>query len=161
VRALVADGSLADARVLFEDLVGLDEVHMRDNQMFIPTACTLAEVAVALGDRERALVLRRALEPYAARIAVSGLAGISIGPVSGYVGLVAHVGGDLDGAEEHLRAAIDETVRFGMRAHEARARAALAAVLGDRAGPGDLAASMSESATAHEIADAIGLVLDT
>jgi tetratricopeptide (TPR) repeat protein len=161
VRALVADGRLDDARVLFEDLVGLDGVHMRDNQMFIPTACTLAEVAIVLGDRERAVVLRRALEPYAARIAVSGLAGISIGPVSGYVGLVARVAGDLDGAASHLRAAVDETVRFGMRAHEARARAALAGVLADRDGPGDQAASMAESAAAHEIADAIGLVLDS
>jgi hypothetical protein len=160
VRALVADGRLDDARVQFEDLVGLDAVHMRDNQMFIPTTCTLAEVAVVLGDRERAAVLRRALEPYADRIAVSGLAGISIGPVSGYVGLVAHVEGDLDGAEALLRSAIDDTVRFGMRAHEARARAALAAVLADRAGPGDAAASRAESAIAHEIADAIGLVLD-
>ena len=59
VRALVADGRLDDARVLFEDLVGLDGVHMRDNQMFIPASCTLAEVALALGDRQRAAVLRR------------------------------------------------------------------------------------------------------
>ncbi|MET0461395.1 MAG: BTAD domain-containing putative transcriptional regulator [Ilumatobacteraceae bacterium] len=161
VRALVADGRLDEARVLFEDLVGLDAVHMRDNQMFIPTSCTLVEVAAALGDRARAEVLRRTLEPYANRIAVSGLAGISIGPVSGYVGVAAHVAGDLDGAESLLRTAIDETVRFRMRAHEARARAALARVLRERGGPGDAAEATTEDSTAHAIADAIGLVLDS
>ena len=46
----------------------------------------------------RAAVVRRALEPYADRIATSGLAGISIGPVSDYVGLAAEAAGDLDAA---------------------------------------------------------------
>ncbi len=89
VRSLVAAGRLDDARVHYEDLVRLDGVQMRDNQMFLPATCTLAEVAVAIDDPERAAVVRRSLEPYAARIATSGLAGISIGPVSHYVGLAA------------------------------------------------------------------------
>ena len=37
---------------------------------------------VAIDDPERAAIVRRSLEPYADRIATSGLAGISIGPVS-------------------------------------------------------------------------------
>ena len=43
----------------------LDGVQMRDNQMFLPATCTLAEVAVAIDDPERAAVVRRSLEPYA------------------------------------------------------------------------------------------------
>ena len=45
VRALVETDRIADARAHFEDIVGLDGVHMRDNQMFLPTTATLAEVA--------------------------------------------------------------------------------------------------------------------
>ena len=74
--------------------------------------------------RARLASWRDTLAPYAGRIAVSGLAGISIGPVSGYVGLLAHLTGDLDEAEALLRSAIDVTVRFGWRAHESRVRAA-------------------------------------
>ena len=135
---------------------------MRDNQMFIPTACTLAEVAVALGDRERAAVLRGRSSRTPTRIAVSGLAGISIGPVSGYVGLAAHVAGDLDGAgvAPARGGRRDRPLRHaGPRGPGPGRAGRRAAPTGT--GPATPAASMAESAAAHEIADAIGLVLDT
>src|SRR6185436_6445183 len=65
VRGLVAAGRLDDARVHYEDLVGTDGVALRDNQMYLPGTCTLAEVAVAIDDPERAAIVRRSLEPYA------------------------------------------------------------------------------------------------
>ena len=94
VRALVAAGRLDDARVHYADLVSLDGVQLRDNQMYLPGACILTEVAIAIDDPARAAVLRAALEPYADRIATSGLAGISVGPVAHYVGLAAEAAGD-------------------------------------------------------------------
>ncbi|MET0146892.1 MAG: BTAD domain-containing putative transcriptional regulator [Ilumatobacteraceae bacterium] len=160
VRALVAAQRFDDAKAVLADLVGPDGVHMRDNQMFLPSTCTLAEVALAVGDRERAQVVRDALEPYATRMAVSGLAGIAIGPVSGYIGLAAHATGDLDGAERLLRDSIAVSARFGMRAHEARFRHALAAVVRQRAANGDAATADEEDHLAAAIAADIGLVFE-
>ncbi len=78
-----------------------------------------------IDDPARAAVIQHALEPYADRIATSGLAGISIGPVSGYAGLAAYAAGDLDAAERHLLDdAIARNVADGTRPHEARARLA-------------------------------------
>lgn len=154
-------GRTAEARPIFEALVDADSVELRDNQMFLPATCTLVEVADALGDRRRAGVLRRELEPYADRLAVSGLGGIAIGPVARYVGLAARVSGDLEAGERHLRSAIAESVRLGMAPHEAAARQDLAVLLVERGGPGDDAAAAVEEATATRIAAAIGLVLPT
>jgi DNA-binding SARP family transcriptional activator len=157
VRGLVSAGRLDDARPHYEDLVGRDGVALRDNQMYLPGTCTLAEVAVAIDDPERAAVVRRALEPYAERIATSGLAGISIGPVSHYVGLAAEASGDLPAAAAYQRAAIERNQRDGTRPHEARAHHALGRVL--RA-MGDDERAADEAAAAAAIAAEIGLVLD-
>jgi DNA-binding SARP family transcriptional activator/tetratricopeptide (TPR) repeat protein len=156
VRALISVGRLDDARVHYEDIVGLDGVHMRDNQMFLPATCTLAEVAIAVDDPARAAVVRAALEPYADRIATSGLAGISIGPVSGYVGMAAEAAGDLEAAERFQRAAIARNVHDGTRPHEARARHSLARVLAAR---GEAEAAGAEAARAASIASELGMVL--
>jgi tetratricopeptide (TPR) repeat protein len=156
VRALVETDRIDDARAHFEDLVGPDAVNMRDNQMFLPATAALAEVALAVGDPVRAAVVQRALEPYVERIATSGLAGISIGPVSGYAGIAALAAGDLDAAERHLSDAIERNVAHGTRPHEARARLALARVHRAR---GDAPAAAAEEAAARSIAAEIGLAL--
>jgi hypothetical protein len=156
VRALVETDRHDDARKHFEDLVGLDGVHMRDNQMFLPATAALAEVARVLDDADRAAVIQRALEPYADRIATSGLAGISVGPVSGYAGLAALVAGDLDAAERLLTDAIARNVADGTRPHEARARLTLARVHRAR---GDTERAAAEEASARRTATEIGLVL--
>jgi hypothetical protein len=156
IRGLVAAGRLDEARTHYEDLVAVDGVQMRDNQMFLPATCTLAEVAVVIDDRTRAEVIRQSLEPYADRIATSGLAGISIGPVSHYVGLAAEAAGDLAAAARFQRTAIARNIADGTRPHEARARHALARVL--RAQDDADAAAVEEQA-ATTIAAAVGLVL--
>ena len=98
-------------------------------------------MARALGDAERAAVLRAALEPYAGRVAITGLGGVGIGPVRRYVGVAAHVAGDVDGAVVHLEQAVVESTRHGMRPFTARAHRDLAAALRDRGAPGDAAAA--------------------
>jgi DNA-binding SARP family transcriptional activator len=154
--ALAESGELDEARSLFHGVVGLDHISLRDNPMFLPGVCSLVDVAARLDERHRARVLRTALEPYAGRIAVTGIAGITFGPVSRYVGVAAFTSGDTPSAERHLRAAIDTDVRTGFRAHEARARADLAAVLRAR---GDTTDAEREATTASAIAREIGLVL--
>ena len=109
----------------------------------------------------RSEILFRALAPYHGRLAIAGLAGISMGPVSGYAGRAAHAAGHLDEAEELLREAIATCVDLGLRPNEALARAALGSVLRELDRPGDCAEADAEEATARAIADAIGLVLPT
>ena len=157
--ALAAAGRLDDARKPFEALVTPAGVDLPDDSLFFTGACFLVEVARALGDVERAAVLRAALEPYAGRVAVTGLGGVGIGPVRRYVGVAAHVAGDVDGAIAHLEEAVVESTRHGMRPFTARAHRDLAAALRDRGGPGDAAAAAEHAATATAIADDIGLAL--
>ena len=112
-----------------------------------------------LGDRARSEILFRALEPYHDRLAIAGLAGISMGPVSGYAGRAAHAAGRLDEAEELLREAVAMCEDLGLRPNEALARADLAEVLRGLDRPGDRAEADAEQAPPRAIADAIGLVL--
>ena len=159
VGALVATGRFDEARAVFAELVDSDRVHLRDNQMFLPAVCSLAETTAPLGDLRRARVLREALEPYADRLAMSGLGGIAIGPVGYFAGVAARTSGDLDGAEGLLERALEQDVHFGLRPHEARARHQLAAVLTARGDPGDADRAENEEARAKAIANEIGLVL--
>jgi hypothetical protein len=104
-------------------------------------------------------VLQRTLQPYAGRVAITGLGGVGIGPVRRYVGIAAHLAGDLDAAVDHLHGAIDESTRHGSRPFTARAHRDLAAVLTDRDGPGDADAAAEHAALAASMAAELGLVL--
>ena len=155
--ALIDAGRHDEARQILASFVDTQVLKLRDNQIFLPAACALAQAAADLDDPERADVLHRALEPYAERLAVSGLGGISVGPVSRYAGIAAHTAGDLDAAERLLTAAVDDTVRYGMRAYEARARADLGRVLAAR--DGTRAQGEAELRRAGDLAAELDLVL--
>jgi DNA-binding SARP family transcriptional activator len=155
--ALIDAGRSDEAHRILASFVDTRAVKLRDNQIFLPAACALAQAAADLGDPERAGVLHRVLEPYAERLAVSGLGGISVGPVSRYAGIAAHTAGDLEAAERLLTAAVADSVRHGLRAYEARARADLGRVLAQR---GDTTAEgEAELRRAGELAAEIDLVL--
>ena len=148
VGALAAAGRLDDARKPFEELVTPAGVDLRDDSLYFMGVCFLVEVARALGDAERAAILRAALEPYAGRVAITGLGGVGIGPVRRYVGIAAHVAGDVDAAIAHLEEAVVESTRHGMRPFTARAHRDLAAAQRDRDAPGDAAAAAEHDAAA-------------
>jgi DNA-binding SARP family transcriptional activator len=157
--ALAAAGRDDEARDVFHALVTDDGLALPDNSLFFTGACFLVEVARALDDRRGAAVLRRTLEPYAGRVAITGLGGVGIGPVRRYVGVAAHLVGDLDAAIEHLTLAAAESERHGSRPFTARAHHDLARALTDRDRPGDAEAAAAHAATAAAIASEVGLVL--
>ncbi len=159
VRTLAEAGRAEESAKMLADLVDVDGLHLRDNQMFFPSVCALVDVAFMLGDQERADILYRALAPYHARLAIAGLAGITMGPVSGYAGRAAHAAGHLEEAEELLRESIATCVNLGLRPSEALARLGLSRVLRELGRPGDGDEAEVEEATARSIADAIGMVL--
>jgi tetratricopeptide (TPR) repeat protein len=159
VGTLITAGRVEEAQRTFDELVTVDGVSVPDDSLYFTSVCFLVEAARALGDRAGAVLLRRTLEPYADRIAITGLGGVGIGPVRRYVGIAAHVEGDLDTAIEHLQHAIETSSRHGMRPFTARGHRDLALALADRDGPGDAAAAAEHEARANAIADEIGLVL--
>jgi hypothetical protein len=127
--------------------------------MFLPAVAALVDVAHILDDAPRASALVEALTPYLGRVAVAGLAGFAVGPVSGYLGLASLTAGDHEAAVRFLRQAVDENVAQGTRPHEARARRDLAAALRARGGPGDAGEAARQAAEARDIAADIGLTL--
>jgi hypothetical protein len=157
--ALAAAERDDEARDVFHALVTDDGLALPDNSLFFTGACFLVEVARALDERRGAAVLRRTLEPYAGRVAITGLGGVGIGPVRRYVGVAAHLDGDLDAAIEHLTLAAAESERHGSRPFTARAHHDLARALTDRGAPGDAETAAAHEATAAEIAGELGLVL--
>ncbi len=160
VRTLAEAGREAEAAALLADLVDVDGAAPARQPDVLPVSlCALVDVAFMLGDRARSEILFRALEPYRGRLAIAGLAGISMGPVCGYAGRAAHAAGCLDAAEELLREAVVMCEDLGLRPNEALARADLAEVLRRLDRPGDRAEADAEQAAATSIADAIGLVL--
>jgi hypothetical protein len=157
--ALLEAGRNEDARRIFESFVSTTSVRLLDDQIYLPAACALAEASARLDDATRAGVLHRALEPYAGRLGVSGLGGISMGPVSLYAGVAARASGNLEAAIPLLEDAVNESVRHQMRAYEARARNELATALAARGAGDDPTRAAAERQRAGEVADAIGLVL--
>ena len=157
--ALLEAGRNEEARRIFESFVSTNSVRLLDDQIYLPAACALTEASAGLDDATRAGVLHRALEPYAGRLGVSGLGGISMGPVSLYAGVAARSSGDLEAAIRLLDGAVTESVRHEMRAYEARARNELAAALTARGAADDPSRGTAERQRAAELAAAIGLVL--
>jgi tetratricopeptide (TPR) repeat protein len=157
--ALLDAGRRDEAQRVFESFVTPTTVRLLDDQIYLPAACALAEASAGLDDPTRAGVLYRALEPYAGRLGVSGLGGISMGPVSLYAGMAARATGDLEAAVRLLDDAVTASARHGMRAYEARARNELATALTARGTADDPIRASTERQLAVEIARAIGLVL--
>ena len=103
VRALVETDRLDDARRHFEDLVGLDGVHLRDNQMFLPATCDAGRGGAARS------ATRRGPPSSSARSSRTPTASPPAGwPASPSARSASTPGsprcaaGDLDGAERHL-----------------------------------------------------------
>ncbi|MGD9705031.1 MAG: hypothetical protein AB7V74_21760, partial [Acidimicrobiia bacterium] len=157
--SLVASGRADEARPVLEELVTPEGIQHNRDSLWLVAGGLLVEMARELGDRDRAAILRRELEPYTGRITMSGLGRASLGPVTRFVGVAAHVSGDLDGADALLAMAVEQAYDIGAVPHEARALCDRAAVLAERDGPGDATESARLRERAIELAEPIGLVL--
>lgn len=112
--ALATEGRLAEAQLEFDRLAvdgfaGLP----RDNLWFLAMAM-LAEAAGPLQKRERSRELHALLEPFSGRNVVSPTSAF-LGPVDLWLGVLARVAGDRDGALAHLASA-----RAAAERHRAR-----------------------------------------
>ncbi len=157
--ALYEADRIEESRAVYDEILADGRVNLPDDSLFFTGAGFLVEVARAHRDAEGAALLRATLEPYCGRIAITGLGGTGIGPVTRYVGVAAHLTGDLDAADRLLRRAHDEAVAIGSPPHRAKALRDLARVLVDRGEPGDVEEAVALVEQARELAASIGMVL--
>ncbi len=108
-----------------------------DDAELISNLCLMAVAAVMNDDPPwAAAVVRRALEPWADRFAVDGIVAGAIGPVTRYLGELALLEGDLDGAESYLARAAGAAAAAGASRSGHHVRAAqvrLARLRGEQA----------------------------
>ena len=115
ILALAARGQAAEARRELASqraAVGTPTSWPRDTN-WLSAAKELSEAAVRLGDLELAAELETVLEPFADRMVVSARALFCMGSVSGALGRLADLRGDLKLAAERYRRAIDREERAG------------------------------------------------
>jgi hypothetical protein len=157
---LVASGRPDDARPVLEEMVTDEGIRHNPDSLWMAVGGLLVEVARAVGDRERAAVLFRELEPYQGRVIMTGLGRATLGPIDRFIGVAAHVAGDLDAADRYLTAAIEQSRMMGAVPHLARALNDRAGVVAER--DGEDAVEVAElRQKARKLADRIGLVLDS
>jgi tetratricopeptide (TPR) repeat protein len=117
----------------------------------------VAEACADLGHGEAARLLLPIISPYADRFATGGIGAVCFGSLHRHVGLLAHCVGDLDDADTHFRRALQSNRRAGAALLIAHTRRQHAALLHDRAGPGDGAAAEAMLAEANEAYRQLGL----
>lgn len=105
---------------------------------WMTTIIGYAVLAIGLQDEAIAAQLYEILEPFGDEVAFSGAT--SQGPISAYLGKLASVIGRHDVADAHLRQALDVTISFGWKYHQATTLVALALAQQRRTGALDAAA---------------------
>jgi DNA-binding SARP family transcriptional activator len=127
--------------------------------LWYTTATQLSEVAREVGDEATCRLLVEALAPVADHVTVTGMGAVSIGHCSRYLGLAQAGAGDLDAADATLARAAEQAGAAGFGPWRARALADRAAVLDERAGPGDAEQAAGLRAEAEDLAADLGVVL--
>jgi len=156
---MIASGRPEEARPTLEELVTEVGVRHNPDSLWLALTALLVEIARALDDRERATILLRELLPYRGRLVMTGLGRASLGPADRFVGVAAHVAGDLQLADEALAAAVEQARSMAAVPHVARALFDRAAVVHDLRG--DDAEAEALRHRAKRLADRVGLVLDS
>lgn len=119
-------GRLDEAAALLEDLTAHDFEDLPRNLSWVSALVCASTVAVALGDRERASLIRERLLPCSGRLDWFG--GGSFGPVDLALGRLDLLLGDEAEGERHLRNAVGLCRRVGAHGFLALSRATLAGV---------------------------------
>ncbi|MDQ0590231.1 ATP-binding protein [Variovorax paradoxus] len=110
------------AREAYEALAADGFVGIAHDGMWLTNIVFAAEVCARLGDRPRAALLYRLLEPYAGRNVVTGTNIACFGAVDRYRGMLAALAGDDANAAVHLQAAVALDERCGGRPWLAHSR---------------------------------------
>jgi DNA-binding SARP family transcriptional activator len=155
--ALAEEGDRDGAGRLLAASMPLDAPATLEGVDAVANAWLRAEVAVLVGDVDRARILHRQLLPLEDRLVVFSPDATCHGSGQLALGSLAAVCGDLDEAVDRLTDAIAVNDRVGARPYAALAHRRLAGVLRARSGDGDVAAAEEHAAAARRIADEFDL----
>jgi tetratricopeptide (TPR) repeat protein len=150
-------GQLDDARRMFDRLARDDFAALPKDNEWLSNLTLLAEVADALGDRDRAATMYELLSPYAALVALAG-SEVSMGPVQRPLGILASMLGRYDEASRHFEGSMEMCERMGARPWLARTRYHYARMLAARGAPGDRERAVELARAALRTAEATGMV---
>jgi tetratricopeptide (TPR) repeat protein len=157
VCALLDAGQRERAQADFAALAADDFAGVPRDLFWLGAMCLLAEACGNLGDRARAEVLYRRLEPYAERNAQIGLA-VFVGTVQRFLGRLATVLERWDAAERHFEAALERSEAMGAVASLAHIRLELAQMLLARREAGDRERALEHLAEARRTAEELGMM---
>jgi len=102
---LAERGRLEEAAELFEDLAGSDFAYPTNNVAWLLYGIECAWLCARLGRKDCVPRLRSWLEPYAEQLLVGSFAGMVLGSVSLYLGMLCTTGGDWPAADAYFAAA--------------------------------------------------------
>jgi hypothetical protein len=156
VGAQLDAGQYERARAEFEALAEDDFAGIPPDLFWLGSVCLLAEACGRLGDRRRAEVLYRLLEPYADRNAQVGLA-VSIGIVHRFLGRLAAVLERWEVAERHFEVALVRSEEMEAVTSLANARVEYGEMLLARGAAGDRERAAEHLAAARATAQELGM----
>jgi predicted ATPase len=149
-------GSHDEARAEFDRLAANEFEDVPRDIGWLPGMTRLADASFWLGDRERAAVLHRKLEPFAGLAVIIGGASCQ-GPVDLYLGRLAFTAGRPGDAVARLESAVAGGQLLGDRPSVLEARYTLGRALVARGRVGDRERGIEELRAALDGADAFGM----
>jgi len=156
--ACAAAGMLDEARDALEQVFATGGLDARDST-WSTTVAQLAEVCWLLDDPGRGRQLADLLEPYADRMAVTGMGAVCLGPLHRFHGLALAAAGDVDAAVDALDRAVALALDQGATLNLARSIAERGILLERRDGPGDAEQAAEDRVRSHALADQLGIRL--
>ncbi|MDH5672619.1 MAG: AAA family ATPase [Myxococcales bacterium] len=130
--AYAATGQEQAARRELERYAANDFRTVRNDHNYLGAHGLLAYVACEVGTPAHAAKLRELLAPYAGRVIIFGLGGYSGGVVQRVLGELSLASGELERAEQELRAGIEADRALGINLWANRGRLSLARILLER-----------------------------
>jgi len=155
--ALAGDGSKAAAELAA--LCGGDLAELPQSSTWLVTMHGIVQAAHLLQDGDTALRAYELLRPFARLPMVGGLGVVCFGSVQHALGLALLTAGDLDGAVEHLRAAVRQNLALAHWPAVVASRHKLAQALARRGRPHDASHARAESDAAAKESAALGLAV--
>jgi DNA-binding CsgD family transcriptional regulator len=154
INVLLHMGRIDDVRAAWPSLVPHLDAFPRHAREWLLATAGIADVCVALDDRETGASVYAQLLPFAERQVTADPQGPGYGPVALPLGRLARLLGDPGAAEGHLRSALASSLASGYLPHAGYARLELARTALDR---DDRAAAGEHLAAARELATRLGL----
>lgn len=155
--AVASTGDRDTARSILDHPVMRDPAAFTDGPHRLGALCMFAAAVAAVGDTERAVLLRDQLSPYMGRTVVIGAPCVCFGAVARYVGNLDALLERWTSAERAFEEALRRNAALGARPQIAITQADYASMLRARGGRGDGARADALVATARATAQQLGM----